>query len=142
MMKYFYTEGVAWPYALKTKYEAAGVWPEIAGTDISEVMFAEFTSTPPAGKIRGTGSDGYPAWVDAPPLTYEQLVSAAEALQKSLLSDADAVIADWRTELMLNEISDENRAKLSAWLAYKNEVRAVDYTGDPEHVIWPAAPDV
>jgi hypothetical protein len=30
---------------------------------------------------------------------------------------------DWRTELMLGEISDTNRAKLSAWLAYKKGLR-------------------
>ncbi|MDS0978878.1 tail fiber assembly protein, partial [Citrobacter portucalensis] len=32
---------------------------------------------------------------------------------------------DWRTELMLGEISDANRAKLSAWLAYKNKVKSI-----------------
>ncbi|EAX0034523.1 phage tail protein, partial [Salmonella enterica subsp. arizonae serovar 40:z36:-] len=53
---------------------------------------------------------------------------------------ADAVMLDWRTELMLGEISDANRGKLSAWLAYKNEVKAVDVTTDPENVNWPVPP--
>lgn len=48
---------------------------------------------------------------------------------------------DWRTELMLGEISDANREKLSAWLAFKNDVKSTNVTIDPEHVIWPAFPE-
>ncbi|EEO7477491.1 tail fiber assembly protein, partial [Salmonella enterica subsp. diarizonae] len=47
---------------------------------------------------------------------------------------------DWRTELMLGEISDANRDKLSAWLAYKSEVKTVDVTITPENVNWPDIP--
>ncbi|WP_343105376.1 tail fiber assembly protein, partial [Escherichia coli] len=49
---------------------------------------------------------------------------------------------DWRTELMLGEISDANKAKLSAWLEYKNRVKAVDVTTDPENINWPVPPEV
>ena len=77
-----------------------------------------------------------------PPLTHEQLIQAAENERQRLLSAADAVMLDWRTELMLGEISDANRAKLSAWVAYKNEVKAVDVTTDPEHVNWPVTPEL
>ncbi|MCB2241619.1 tail fiber assembly protein, partial [Salmonella enterica] len=48
---------------------------------------------------------------------------------------------DWRTELMLGEISDANRDKLSAWLDYKNEVKAVDVTTTPDNVNWPEKPE-
>ncbi|KDW08753.1 tail fiber assembly protein, partial [Escherichia coli] len=37
---------------------------------------------------------------------------------------------------------DANRAKLSAWLLYKNQVKAVDVTTDPEHVNWPVIPEL
>lgn len=77
-----------------------------------------------------------------PPPTHEQLIQAAENERQRLLSAADAVMLDWRTELMLGEISDANRAKLSAWVAYKNEVKAVDVTTDPEHVNWPVTPEL
>ncbi|EDV2694958.1 tail fiber assembly protein [Salmonella enterica subsp. enterica] len=77
-----------------------------------------------------------------PPPTHEQLVQAAENERRRLLAAADAVMLDWRTELMLGEISDANRAKLSAWVAYKNEVKAVDVTTDPEHVNWPVTPEL
>ncbi|WP_239353462.1 tail fiber assembly protein, partial [Escherichia coli] len=66
---------------------------------------------------------------------------AAEQERQKLLAHADAVMLDWRTELMLGEISDANRGKLSAWLVYKNEVKAVDVTTAPVHVNWPAPPE-
>ncbi|EFQ7999859.1 tail fiber assembly protein, partial [Salmonella enterica] len=81
-----------------------------------------------------------PAWADIPPPSREELISAAEQMRQQLLAHADAVMLDWRTELMLGEISDANRGKLSAWLAYKNEVKAVDVTTDPENVNWPVPP--
>ncbi|EAM2342673.1 tail fiber assembly protein [Salmonella enterica] len=74
-----------------------------------------------------------------PPLTHEQLIQAAENERQQLLAAADAVMLDWRTELMLGEISDANKAKLSAWLAYKNQVNAVDIS-EPESITWPDAP--
>ncbi|MEW5106984.1 tail fiber assembly protein, partial [Citrobacter freundii] len=51
---------------------------------------------------------------------HESAITQAENERQRLLKYADAVMLDWRTELMLGEISDANRAKLSAWLAYKN----------------------
>lgn len=77
-----------------------------------------------------------------PPPTHEQLIQAAENERQRLLFAADAIMLDWRTELMLGEISDANRAKLSAWLLYKNQVKAVDVTTDPEHVNWPVIPEL
>lgn len=126
-------------YALKTEYQESGMWPE-DGIDVSDEVSAEFTGQPPVGKTIGVGADGMPAWVDIPPPTRDELISAAEQVRQQLLSNADSVMLDWRTELMLGEISDANKSKLSAWLAYKNEVKAVDVTTDPEHVSWPSAP--
>lgn len=77
-----------------------------------------------------------------PPPTHEELIQAAENERQRLLSAADAIMLDWRTELMLGEISDANRAKLSAWLAYKNEVKSWDIKTDPENVNWPVPPVV
>ncbi|HBA8317109.1 TPA: tail fiber assembly protein [Escherichia coli] len=76
-----------------------------------------------------------------PPPTHEELIQAAEFERERLLKHADDVMLDWRTELMLGEISDASKAKLSAWLAYKNEVKSVDVTTDPEHVNWPVPPE-
>lgn len=76
-----------------------------------------------------------------PPPTHEELIQLAENKRQQLLSHADAIMLDWRTELLLGEISDTNREKLSAWLAYKNEVKAVDVITDPKNVNWPVPPE-
>lgn len=127
-------------YVLKAEYETAGMWPE-NGIDVSDEVSAEFTGQPPEGKMLGVGNDGMPAWVDLPPPTHEELIAIAEQVRQQLLTHADAAMLDWRTELMLGEISDANRAKLSAWMAYKNDVKAVDVTTDPEHINWPVPPE-
>ncbi|EFA3713558.1 tail fiber assembly protein, partial [Escherichia coli] len=93
------------------------------------------------GKILSS-VNGMPAWADIPPPTKEELVQVAENKRQQLLSHADDVMLDWRTELMLGEISDANRAKLSAWLTYKNDVKATDVTTDPENINWPVPPEV
>ncbi|HDX4062146.1 TPA: tail fiber assembly protein [Citrobacter freundii] len=80
-------------------------------------------------------------WVTDTEAQHESAIMQAENERQRLLKHADAVMLDWRTELMLGEISDANRAKLSAWLAYKNEVKSVDVTTDPEHVSWPVLPE-
>lgn len=128
-------------YLLKDEYKAAGMWPE-NGVDVSDEVAAEFTGQPPEGKTIGVDADGMPAWVDLPPPTREELISAAEQVRQQLLVHADAVMLDWRTELMLGEISDANRAKLSAWLAYKNEVKRWDIKTAPENINWPFPPEV
>ncbi|WP_247156967.1 tail fiber assembly protein [Escherichia coli] len=80
-------------------------------------------------------------WVTDTEAQHTDAINRAENERQQLLKHADAVMLDWRTALMLGEISDNNRAKLSAWLAYKNEVKAVDVTSGPEHVNWPELPE-
>ncbi|OUE72433.1 hypothetical protein AZ006_000592 [Citrobacter freundii] len=80
-------------------------------------------------------------WVTDTEAQHESAIMQAENERQRLLKHADAVMLDWRTELMLGEISDANRAKLSAWQAYKNEVKAVDVTINPENVNYPVPPE-
>lgn len=130
-----------YPFSLKDDYIKSGTWPE-NGVEVDDDVFEQFSGESPAGKMRGASEDGMPAWVDIPQPTPEELITIAEQVRQQLLTHADAVMLDWRTELMLGEISDDNKSKLSAWLAYKNEVKAVDVTTDPEYVNWPAPPKV
>ncbi|MDA8500808.1 tail fiber assembly protein [Citrobacter sp. Igbk 17] len=80
-------------------------------------------------------------WVADTDAQRKAAIADAEKQRSNLLASTDKVILDWRTELMLGEISDVNRAKLSAWMAYKNKVKVVDVTTDPENVKWPAPPE-
>lgn len=107
--------------------------------EISEEVWRELLSEIYSGREL-FNDDGMPA-TRIPQPTQEQIIAAAENERQRLLAYADAVMLDWRTELMLGEISDANRAKLSAWLAYKNEVKSADVTTDPEHVNWPVPPE-
>lgn len=141
MYQYSPSTNSFYPDDLLSVYEEAGTLPNDL-IPVSEDVFREFTATPEPGKMRVAGSDGLPAWGDIPPPTHEELIAIAEQVRQQLLTQADAVMLDWRTELMLGEISDANRAKLSAWMAYKNEVKAVDVTTAPENVNWPVPPEV
>lgn len=142
LMRYFYSaiKNSFYLDVSKSEYEKSGDWP-VDVTEVAENIFSEYAGTPPEGKLRVVGADGFPAWGDIPPPTKKDLIAVAENERQQLLTYADNIMQDWRTELMLGEISDTNRAKLSAWLAYKNEVKSADVTADPEHVIWPAPPE-
>ncbi|WP_213854438.1 tail fiber assembly protein [Escherichia coli] len=139
-MNKFYN-GSFYLLSMKELYEKAGTWP-VNGADVDDETMVIYTSVAPKGKTLGADKDGNPTWLDIPPPSHEEFIRIVENEQKKLLAHADAVMLDWRTELMLGEISDANRAKLSAWLAYKNDVKAVDVTTDPGNVNWPVPPEV
>lgn len=89
------------------------------------------------GKVIESDDDGYPILV-SPKVDH---IAQAENQRAQLLATADDVTADWRVELMLGDISDEDKSKLSAWMDYKKEVKAVDTSTAPD-VSWPAQPEV
>ena len=66
-MKYIWLDknNAFFPVALKPIYIDAG-WDLSDAIPIDDTIADEFMDTPPDGKIRGVGSDGMPAWVDAP----------------------------------------------------------------------------
>ena len=142
MNKYLFsaTMNQFYPVSLINSYKASGTLPDDA-IEIEDSISNEFLDVPPQGKRRGV-VDGLPAWVNIPPPSHEELVQIAENNRQRLLAHADAVMLDWRTELMLGEISDANKARLSAWMAYKNKVKAVDVTTALGRVNWPVPPEV
>ncbi|GCU32694.1 phage tail fiber assembly protein [Escherichia coli] len=129
-----------YPRSLQENYEEANSWPT-DGIEVSESKFAEYSGTPPQGKMRGSTADGMPAWLDIPPLTAEQLLSQAENKRQSLLKHADEITADWRTELVLGEINEFNKRQLSEWMAYKRELKAMEITMASE-ITWPIQPEI
>lgn len=138
MTKYLFsakTNGF-YPEVMKDIYEAAGVSLDDAML-VDDEDFIHFSGVPPTGKVRIADENGLPAWGDIPPLSLDQKIAAAELQRQSLLSHADSVTADWRTELSLGEISDADKTRLSAWMAYKREVKSVD-AAKP---VWPEMPE-
>ena len=129
-----------YPLEMKDQYQRYGNLPADV-IEVSDSVRDKYNFVVPDGKQLGC-KNGRPAWVDIPPPTHEELIAAAEQVRQQLLAHADITMLDWRTELMLGEISDANKEKLSAWLAYKNEVKSVDVSTDHAHVSWPVPPEV
>ncbi|KAA5947077.1 tail fiber assembly protein, partial [Pantoea sp. VH_25] len=81
------------------------------------------------------------------PRTYtaEEWQARAEAQRQNLLTAANATTADWRTELQLDLISDEDKASLVKWMAYIKELKTLDLSGVIDEAgykagIWPKQP--
>ncbi|EBF0274956.1 tail fiber assembly protein [Salmonella enterica] len=53
----------------------------------------------------------------------------AETTRQKLLDGANSTIADWRTELALGEISDDDKASLTKWMAYIKGLKSLDLKG-------------
>lgn len=64
------------------------------------------------------------AIVNHPP-THDELVTSVERTRAELLASADMITADWRTELMLGDISERDKESLSKWMAYKREIKSI-----------------
>ncbi|EAA0981842.1 tail fiber assembly protein [Salmonella enterica subsp. enterica serovar Isangi] len=80
--------------------------------------------------------------VVAVPVDYQ---AKAETTRQKLLNDANNIIKDWRTELTLGIISDENKATLILWVNYINVLKSLDLTGVSDEatftaIRWPALP--
>ncbi|WP_239641967.1 tail fiber assembly protein [Edwardsiella tarda] len=104
-------------------------------TDLGEVP-SGYTLTPP-----GTPYDKWDGstWVTDPIAQHAAAVARADAKKASLLDEANATTADWRTELTLGIISESDKAKLVAWMEYIKAVKAVDTSTAP-NVSWPDLP--
>lgn len=69
----------------------------------------------------------------------------AESQRQYLLSAANSTIADWRTELQLEVITDDDRASLIKWMAYIKDLKAMDLgeifdIAGYEAIYWPQTP--
>ncbi|MGC0793643.1 tail fiber assembly protein [Pantoea agglomerans] len=68
----------------------------------------------------------------------EQLVRA-EAEREKLIAAARQTMNEWQNDLLLDEISDEDRVSLKVWNAYVKELKALDLLST-ENIVWPAIP--
>lgn len=77
------------------------------------------------------------AWVTDIEAQHSADVATAELQRSTLLGQADEIMQDWRDELALGLISDANKAKLTEWLNYKKQVKAIDIS---TAFTWPTLP--
>lgn len=69
-----------------------------------------------------------------------------EAMRQLYLNQAYEKINDWRTELQLGTISDEDRAALTRWMAYISQVKkmepsAIKTEAEFDAIKWPEQPE-
>lgn len=111
--------------------------------DISNDTAAEFFDYPaPEGKVRAAGGDGLPCWIDAPPVSHEQLVAQAELQRRALIDAAMQSISVIQLKLQAGrKLTPEETTKLNATLDYIDAVTATD-TGAAPDINWPERPAV
>lgn len=116
-----------------------------AGWDIDELIlvadsvFAEYSATPPDGKIRGISADRLPEWTDAPQLTTEEQIALAERKKISLRVAVDSEIA-WRQDAVDAGIATvEETAALAEWKKYRVLLMRIDTSKAPD-IEWPIMP--
>ncbi|EAA3680339.1 phage tail protein [Salmonella enterica subsp. houtenae] len=80
--------------------------------------------------------------VVAVPVDYQ---AKAETTRQKLLDAANSTIADWRTELALGEIGDDDKDSLTKWMAYIRALKTLDLSDVKDEatftaIRWPALP--
>lgn len=123
---------------LINEYKASNTLPEDIIKMTDDEVATYYMVTPPAGKRLGT-INNRPGWIDIPPPTHEEQVAIAEQKRQKLLIQANTITADWRTELALGIISDDDKSKLTAWMQYIKAVKVVDTSTAPD-ITWPETP--
>ena len=78
-------------------------------------------------------------WVTDIAAQHADLVAKAEAEKQERLSEAQATISGWQTELQLDIISDDDKSRLIDWMEYIKQVQAVDTSTAPD-IAWPDKP--
>ncbi|ECC9153538.1 tail fiber assembly protein [Salmonella enterica subsp. salamae] len=117
-------------------YAVSMLWP--VNMSVAEIDAADCPDD-----CRGDGSWLYRDGQVLPvPVDYQ---AKAETTRQKLLNDADNAIKDWRTELALGIISDENKAALILWMNYINVLKSLDLAGVSDEttftaIWWPSLP--
>lgn len=140
-MVIFFSATTCWFYQMDMKqdYIDAGSWPDDAVEMTGKEKETYWTKQAPSGKQLGGNNKGRPVWVDVPPLAHGELVEQAEAKKQSLIAEANQKTQLWQTQLMLDIITEEDKASLKEWMLYVQKVHAVDPSLGAA-VVWPTSP--
>lgn len=129
------------PDTVKIEYEEDGTIIRTS-TDISTLVpvgrsVAEVKSLPEGFETGEWMFDGKS--VRKKVKSHEQLVAEAEEQKQTLISAANQKTQLWQTQLMLDIITEEDKASLKEWMLYVQEVQAVDPSLRAD-VVWPTPP--
>ncbi len=121
-------------YRGKTAYDIETGSP-IAVTALGELDNMLTLLAPATGYDKWSGA----AWVTDETAEQAAAVTQANAQRTALIAEASTRTQLWQTQLMLNIISDIDKALLTEWMRYIQDLQAVDITADPA-IAWPAMP--
>lgn len=133
-MTYAYSasKNAFYSYEWKEEYDAAGTWPADA-VDVSDDVWKEFSSEPPAGKVRAHDSSGLPVWIDKPaPPNSELRKAALSALSNTYQDDIEKLNRAWLAAAVNDGVNET--AKKDVVLAQIN-TRKTQYANDRAAII-------
>jgi len=141
-MRYFYSPSENLFYVEDWESDYGISWPQDC-ISITEMQFIEFSSSPPVGKIRVSGIDGYPAWEDTPLPTQEEQIAVADAEKQRLIDQANAYMnsKQWPGKAALGRLKGDELAQYNLWLDYLDALESVDTSSAPD-IEWPTPPEV
>lgn len=78
-------------------------------------------------------------WVTDSDAKHNGDVADAEKQKRVLLTEANTFTGPWQTQLMLGIITDADKASLTAWMKYYQQIQATDTASAPD-ISWPEKP--
>jgi hypothetical protein len=125
---------------LKEQYKSGNGWPSDA-IEITEEDHQRLIRGQELGKVITADSDGKPILTD-PVINWQ---AKAEIQRQSLLTSANTMTTDWRTELELDIISNDDKASLVRWMGYIKALKilnlsSVNEESGYEAIKWPVKP--
>lgn len=114
----------------------------VYSTSTKEAQTVENLGPIPAGTTLKVPTE-YAEWVDGEWVLDEEAylegeLSKARAERDALVKAANQKILPWQTDLLLGDISDEDKASLTTWRAYIKALQAMTFTSLP--VTFPQQP--
>ena len=112
---------------------------------VSEISFEDYSTFAgiawPEGKVLGGDSSGRPVWVNAPPLTHEESVAAADAQKQALIDQANDYMnsKQWPGKAAIGRLKGDELAQYNLWLDYLDALEAIDTLTAPD-IEWPPVP--
>jgi len=78
-------------------------------------------------------------WVTDTDAQHQSRVSSFARQKSALISEANSITQVWQTQLLLGIITDEDKATLTKWMKYIQEIQAINIS-DVTEIIWPQKP--
>ncbi|WP_336212022.1 tail fiber assembly protein [Enterobacter sp. P82] len=129
-----------YPEIWKQSYELGGEWPADA-VEVSEHWHDYLVKNQGSGKEISANEYGYPVLKDV----QVDWNSKAEDQRQVLLSESYGEIDNWKIELQLGTITEDDRASLTEWMAYIKKLKAMDFVAVIDEysfnsIDWPVKP--